>query len=166
MTFVSAHLCETAGVYECEFTSGSFSHTATTVLRVAPLPEEILMRAKPVTVDCSKRPSTENVTVAITATVRNDNEAYQVSWSYRGGDEMQCKIDINIFISVLLGHVGCHGRGPKKSREAREAGCSEPNPLRKTLTENWKNYIEKSPENRNKKLKAVTVLFTEKRMTR
>ncbi|XP_051909553.1 adhesion G protein-coupled receptor F4-like [Hippocampus zosterae] len=82
-----------AGVYECEFTSGTFSHTATTVLRVAPLPEEIYMTAKPVTVDCSKRPSSENVTVDLTATVRDDNETYQVSWSYRGGDEMQSTAD-------------------------------------------------------------------------
>ncbi|XP_077367565.1 adhesion G-protein coupled receptor F3 [Festucalex cinctus] len=83
-----------AGMYECEFSSGSFRHTATTELRVASLPEYITMTSKPVTVDCSERQKTDNVTVNITATVdNNNNETYEVTWSYKGGPEMQSTAD-------------------------------------------------------------------------
>ncbi|XP_037101255.1 adhesion G-protein coupled receptor F3 [Syngnathus acus] len=80
-----------AGTYECEFTSGSLRHTARKELKVATLPEDIAMTAEPVTVDCSKKQSTQNVTV--TATVQNNNETYKVMWSYKVGDKIQCKIN-------------------------------------------------------------------------
>ncbi|KAM9778699.1 adhesion G protein-coupled receptor F4 isoform 2-T2 [Syngnathus typhle] len=76
-----------AGTYECEFTSGSLRHTARKELKVATLPEDIAMTAEPVTVDCSKKQSTQNVTV--TATVQNNNETYKVMWSYKVGDKIQ-----------------------------------------------------------------------------
>ncbi|XP_068505275.1 adhesion G-protein coupled receptor F3 [Syngnathus scovelli] len=76
-----------AGTYECEFTSGSIRHTARKELKVATLPEDIAMTSEPVTVDCSKNQSTQNVTV--TATVQNNNETYKVRWSYNVGDKIQ-----------------------------------------------------------------------------
>ncbi|XP_077409539.1 adhesion G protein-coupled receptor F4 [Vanacampus margaritifer] len=77
-----------AGMYECEFTSGSFRHMATTELRVAALPEDIIMTSTPVTVDCSQRQWTDNVTANITATMDNNNETYGVTWSYKGIDHL------------------------------------------------------------------------------
>ncbi|XP_061669069.1 adhesion G protein-coupled receptor F4 [Syngnathoides biaculeatus] len=75
------------GTYECEFMSESIRHTATTELRLAPLPEYIFMTAKPDTVDCSN--GTENVTVDITATIDNNSDKYEVWWSYNGGNELE-----------------------------------------------------------------------------
>ncbi|XP_061610560.1 adhesion G protein-coupled receptor F5 isoform X3 [Phyllopteryx taeniolatus] len=89
------------GTYECEFSSGSIRHTATTELRVEPLPEDIVMTAKPVTVACSNR--TANVTVDITATIYNDSNNYEVRWSYKGGNEMQSAADsLGYYFKVII----------------------------------------------------------------
>ncbi|XP_060908736.1 adhesion G protein-coupled receptor F4 [Labrus mixtus] len=67
-----------AGTYECGFTSGSVRHTAKSKLQVALLPDEIILKADPITVDC---PSEDPVDISITATIRNSMENYIVSCS-------------------------------------------------------------------------------------
>nr|XP_020487140.1 adhesion G-protein coupled receptor F3-like isoform X1 [Labrus bergylta] len=67
-----------AGTYECGFTSGSVKHTAKRKLQVALLPDEILLKTDPITVDClSEAP----VKILITAIIRNSIENYTVSCS-------------------------------------------------------------------------------------
>ncbi|XP_071399914.1 adhesion G-protein coupled receptor F3 isoform X2 [Centroberyx affinis] len=76
-----------AGTYECGFTSGSVRHTAKTELAVALLPDEVTMTSNPLTADCSK--GNTFVEVKVNATILNQTETFNVTWSYRGENEVQ-----------------------------------------------------------------------------
>ncbi|XP_035474037.1 adhesion G-protein coupled receptor F2 [Scophthalmus maximus] len=69
-----------AGTYECGFTNGSVTHTATTQLSVALLPDEIIMESNPITVDCSGDSQSSDIYVRVTATIPNTTESLNVSW--------------------------------------------------------------------------------------
>ncbi|KAM9798361.1 adhesion G-protein coupled receptor F3 [Neosynchiropus ocellatus] len=72
-----------AGTYECEFKKGSVRHVDTKTLTVSLLPDSVTMVVKPLTVDCLKKTSAENVSVSVTATIQRTNETYAAWWSYK-----------------------------------------------------------------------------------
>lgn len=79
MLFTLAYMFP-AGTYECGFTNGSVTHTATTQLSVALLPDEIIMESNPITVDCSGDSQSSDIYVRVTATIPNTTESLNVSW--------------------------------------------------------------------------------------
>lgn len=76
-----------AGTYECGFMWKSVRHTAKAHLSVALLPDEITLTTDPLTVDCSEKSEKESLTVNVTAMIQNSTEHFNVTWSYRGGEE-------------------------------------------------------------------------------
>ncbi|CAJ1077182.1 adhesion G protein-coupled receptor F4 [Xyrichtys novacula] len=75
-----------AGTYECGFTTGSVRHTARSQLHVALLPDDIILKINPLSVDCSKEKSSE--TVQITAMILKSKELFEVRCAYR--DKTKC----------------------------------------------------------------------------
>ncbi|XP_010793550.1 uncharacterized protein adgrf3b isoform X2 [Notothenia coriiceps] len=73
-----------SGRYECEFKKGSVRHAASTELSVALLPDVVILKMNPLTVDCSAVANAKEVTVNVTATIPVSTENFEVSWNYKG----------------------------------------------------------------------------------
>ncbi|CAL9692189.1 unnamed protein product [Knipowitschia caucasica] len=72
------------GTYECGFSKGLVRHTAKAYLKVARLPDSILVTAEPITGDCSEKGSIESIPINVTATILNttSSNTYKFTWKY------------------------------------------------------------------------------------
>lgn len=71
------------GVYECGFTIGSIRHTARSKMKVALLPDEIILTINPLVADCTD-PAKEKIQV--NATIPKTPVIYDIKWSYKDAD--------------------------------------------------------------------------------
>lgn len=72
-----------AGTYTCEFIKGTITYQSKTVLKMAELPDQIIMAYMPLTAECP--PSNGGTTeVTVTATILPSPENYEVWYSYNG----------------------------------------------------------------------------------
>uniref|UniRef100_UPI0037E7E237 adhesion G-protein coupled receptor F2 n=1 Tax=Semicossyphus pulcher TaxID=241346 RepID=UPI0037E7E237 len=95
-----------AGTYECGFTTGSVRHIAKSKLSVALLPEDILLKIKPLTVVCSDEQTREKV--EITASISKSIENYKVQCRYIDGCTMQSNTtDGNHQIYTFTASISC-----------------------------------------------------------
>ncbi|KAM4529233.1 adhesion G-protein coupled receptor F3 [Fundulus diaphanus] len=83
-----------AGTYECRFTIGTITHTASSELQVAPLPDVITMRFLPLIADCSDN---KPVPVTVNATIPKTTVNYTVTWTPTGPTGLLQQQDVTIY---------------------------------------------------------------------
>ncbi|KAJ8009159.1 hypothetical protein DPEC_G00086000 [Dallia pectoralis] len=69
-----------AGIYKCGFSRGSIVHEASAELKVALLPDTIIMTSSPLTIDCPQNVIMDN-TIVVNATIQNSTENYTVTFN-------------------------------------------------------------------------------------
>ncbi|XP_018611203.2 adhesion G-protein coupled receptor F1 [Scleropages formosus] len=87
------------GTYNCSFSKGFITHTASATLDIALLPENIQILSGPQYPDCSVDEE-KSLQVNVTCTIKNSTENYTMSWSFVGtSGGLNSSTNANGFIS-------------------------------------------------------------------
>ncbi|XP_008302533.1 probable G-protein coupled receptor 115 [Stegastes partitus] len=95
-----------AGLYQCEFYSGSIVHMAKYELKVAQLPDVIILKSDPLTVQCK---DTSKMDAKIIATIPKTTQHYEVWWSLNGDGvfPLQNETDDELLVYTFTAPVSC-----------------------------------------------------------